>query len=756
MIFCYKKYFILIFSLSLFLCARSVFADVIINEVMYDLPGTDDGREWIEIRNTGDEAVDMSKWKLFENNTNHNLTVFAGADTLASDSLAIIADNPSKFLIDNPGFTGMIFDSAFSLGNSGEEISLKDESLRVVDVLSYSNSQGANGDGNSLAYADSSWIAGVPTPGEANETIIISEPEQISSPTDENEEVIDNSEPADNQTADGSSAALSDEIMNPSDEENDSELPSDETPNIFINEIMYDPKDSDDGREWVEVYNAGDSDIDLSDWKFFEGGTNHGLNLIQGNSVIPSAGFIVIASDPEKFKIDWPDFSGGIFKSSFSLSNAGETIVLKNHNLDSIDELNYANFIIAAGNGNSLQKIDGEWIASSPTPGAENVFSDSADSEEASGENTDNSEPVDPATEKIIINEIAWMGTEGNQYGEWIELYNEGDNEIDLNGWKLYKNGGDTLVFALTEKILAHEYFVIERTTDSNPDPLPDFNDEAGTFSGGGLLNLPKGEYLVLRDAAGNMIEDLDFSSAWPAGDNATKDTMQLFNGRWITAKPTPKEENTNRRTKSRTTSSAESGDAPVEAAALLQEQEENINESEPVAADVLENKILVKAGDVMISDIGMGDDLFVTISNNLSAEVDLSGWKISSLEKTFTIPEHTIILAGRSISFSQKITGFSEEDIANVKLDSSSGETIFAYARPIRQNSAIPVFVQNKLSSHEEAVKDNNDTENGAINRQIAGVASALPEEGIPKIYYYLASSLLLIIIFIVRIFLF
>ena len=33
-------------------------AQVYINEIMYDLPGTDSGREWIEIYNAGSDAVD--------------------------------------------------------------------------------------------------------------------------------------------------------------------------------------------------------------------------------------------------------------------------------------------------------------------------------------------------------------------------------------------------------------------------------------------------------------------------------------------------------------------------------------------------------------------------------------------------------------------------------------------------------------------------------------------------------------------------
>ena len=89
---------------------------------------------------------------------------------------------------------------------------------------------------------------------------------------------------------------------------------------LKITEIMYDLPGSDSGREWIEVYNAGASDIDLSLFKFFEANTNHGL-APAGSSILSAGALAVIADNPEKFSIDWPSYNGLIFDSSFSLSN---------------------------------------------------------------------------------------------------------------------------------------------------------------------------------------------------------------------------------------------------------------------------------------------------------------------------------------------------------------------------------------------------------------------------------------------------
>lgn len=139
----------------------------------------------------------------------------------------------------------------------------------------------------------------------------------------------------------------------------------------------------------------------------------------------------------------------------------------------------------------------------------------------------------------VRITEIAWMGTGESQFGEWIELYNDSDESVDLSGWKLYEAGGDTLVFTFTKSIQGRAYLVLERTTAGTPDPLPTINDEAGTFGGSGLAN--SGELLVLKDQTGETIQTLAFSGGWPAGDSESKQTMQWNGSSWVTASPTPK-----------------------------------------------------------------------------------------------------------------------------------------------------------------------------------------------------------------------
>jgi hypothetical protein len=153
------------FSFLFFLTPLFSFAQVIITEIMYDLEGSDTGREWIEVTNVSGSDIDISEWKFYENETNHGLTLYQGEANLSQGSSAIIVVDPSKFLADWGSFSGAIYDSSFSLSNTGESLSLRNSELIDIDSVNYISDWGAKGDGNSLQLTDGVWVAGTPSPG---------------------------------------------------------------------------------------------------------------------------------------------------------------------------------------------------------------------------------------------------------------------------------------------------------------------------------------------------------------------------------------------------------------------------------------------------------------------------------------------------------------------------------------------------------------------------------------------------------------
>ncbi len=143
---------------------NSASAEVRINEVTYDLNGTDTGHEWIELYS--DEPINISGWKLYEASTNHGLTIVNGSWII--EGYVIIADDTSIFLSDYPNYNGALIDSSFSLDNNGESLAIKNKSLDIINQVNYISSWGGNGNGKSIQFNGTGWCEGLPTPGSVN------------------------------------------------------------------------------------------------------------------------------------------------------------------------------------------------------------------------------------------------------------------------------------------------------------------------------------------------------------------------------------------------------------------------------------------------------------------------------------------------------------------------------------------------------------------------------------------------------------
>lgn len=119
-------------------------------------------------------------------------------------------------------------------------------------------------------------------------------------------------------------------------------------------------------------------------------------------------------------------------------------------------------------------------------------------------------------TEKLVINEIAWMGTSTDYNDEWIELYNHSASPVVLDGWKLSAADG-TPAISLKGTIPAYGYFLLERTDDQT------VSDVAADLTYSGALG-NSAEHLKLIDQAGTTVDEVD---TWYAGDNSSKATME-------------------------------------------------------------------------------------------------------------------------------------------------------------------------------------------------------------------------------------
>ncbi|MBI4359447.1 MAG: lamin tail domain-containing protein [Candidatus Nealsonbacteria bacterium] len=128
----------------------------------------------------------------------------------------------------------------------------------------------------------------------------------------------------------------------------------------------------------------------------------------------------------------------------------------------------------------------------------------------------------------VVFNEIAWMGTELSANKEWIELYNNTDNLIDLEGWQIRAVDGVPKV-NLTGKVVARSFYLLERTND---DTVPEVSSQQ--IYTGALEN--NGEDLRLFDEKGNLVDEVRGEAGWPGGDNSTKQTLIREGSSWLTS----------------------------------------------------------------------------------------------------------------------------------------------------------------------------------------------------------------------------
>ncbi len=122
----------------------------------------------------------------------------------------------------------------------------------------------------------------------------------------------------------------------------------------------------------------------------------------------------------------------------------------------------------------------------------------------------------------ILINEIAWSGTQASAFDEWIELLNTSGQAINLSGWTL--SDGSDINISLNGTISAHGFFLLERSDDHTVS-----NINADQIYTGGLRN--NGENLRLRDPAGNRIDSANYPGGWPAGDSSPRMSMERRGG---------------------------------------------------------------------------------------------------------------------------------------------------------------------------------------------------------------------------------
>ena len=352
---------------------------------------------------------------------------------------------------------------------------------------------------------------------------------------------------------------------------------------VIINEVMADPWPSYDnstwpGGEWVELYNNGTTSIDLAGY-WLQDLAGNMIMLDENHLVGASADVATMLIHPQETRV----VAVNATTNSGVLNNGQETLRLYLANGSIGDE------VLWSGNqpGFSLEAPEngGLWRYSTyPTPNATNA--PQLHDITASGD--------------VRMNEILPVSTADMSSapdGEWIELYNEGATDIDLNAWSIIDGMGNvtyldpgSIVVNSTQgstMIQAGERRLIEFTGDTR---LWDNHN-----------------HLVLRDASGSIVDMAYYTTNY--GPNISLLRGQNYHDAW---------------TPSISPSPGQPDPTPT-----------------PTTGDVKITEVLPDAVGSDSASYPNGE--WIEIQNMGTEEVDVAGWRFSATSRTLILHQYNM-----------------------------------------------------------------------------------------------------------------
>ena len=454
-----------------------------INELMPDPDGSDTDQEWIELYNSSSSTVALDGWTIRWNTseTSGGEYSFGGGVDVGPGEFVLVGGS----LVADADFTASI-----SMGNASsnaDQAQLVDCEGAIQDTVVYGDpNDGEDGDGFLDDWGDvATSLAPKPSGGMALARFRDGQDTQLSGEdfglTSEPSPGASNPAPPECTAGDGST--------------------------IKVNELMPNPEGSDDGFEWVELYNTGSSSVSLDGWMItWNTSESSGGGFMFGSGVnIEAEGFILVGGP----SVDSADFVADMSMGNAS-SNADrvqlvdcdgepqDTVIYGTPNDDGFeDDLGEVTSspALKPGDGKALARTaDGEdtdvsfydfVLTEDATPGAPNPYIEPVVC--VAGEGT------------IKINELLPdpEGTDGEL--EFVEIYNPTSEEVSLDGWGIAAHNSEfpaepQFTFPGGTRIAARGFLVVGGMDVDEADiTMDDDND----FTMGNASKNPDGVRLV-------------------------------------------------------------------------------------------------------------------------------------------------------------------------------------------------------------------------------------------------------------------
>ncbi len=480
---------------------------------------------------------------------------------------------------------------------------------------------------------------------------------------------------------------------------------------LIISEVMYDPDITEPDGEWFELFNSGDFPLDISGYRVGDeevAGQGEGMYRLPGGLVLGPRQALVIANRANAFRSQFqtaPDYElrdsdpavPNLEKYTdwatgyVELLNTGDELIVMDARNRIVDAVSWGSSrlildppAVRVLEGHSLSRRFGyidtdqaqDWIdqpepnpwlidMNTPTPTA-------SFTPRPTGTATPTPTPTPPGVGIILISEVFYQSaTIADPMGEWIEVYNRGEQVMCLGGFKL----GDEEYFGGSEGmgafpgaaclppegvfVVAHASETFEAIygftadyefVDSDPN-VPDMIPYAVWGAGTVSLN-NNGDEVLLLDRDNHLLDAVSWgSSNWAFDPSVPAVVADHSLERY------PAGQDTNTSTDWRDQAAPAPG--VVERPEIDPRTPSSTPSSTPTATlpyQLVINEIF--AAPSLLTGDANGDgevdlqaDEFVEIVNTTLAEIDLSGWQLGdAMEIRHIFPDGTRLPAGGAV----------------------------------------------------------------------------------------------------------
>jgi len=291
---------------------------------------------------------------------------------------------------------------------------------------------------------------------------------------------------------------------------------------IVVSEVNYNSEETVNAGNWIELWNHGISDVNISGWKIKDANPLH-IYLIPDGTMINADERLVLAVDLPLFEIQHPEVINVLGPLGFGLDNTAETIQV--YDIQNALKLEFSYLDDAPwpggadGQGRTMELVDPTEDLNYPDNWFDGCIGGSP------------GEPYTPCDDPVIFSEINYNSGGDFDSDDWVELRNISDASVDISGWKFMDDSLGVLhEFLIPDGNILNpsQNLVLTQTESKFIVAHPFVSNYNGSFN----FNLGNnGEWIRMYDVNGILSLSVNYQdlTPWPLAADGGNYTLEIL-----------------------------------------------------------------------------------------------------------------------------------------------------------------------------------------------------------------------------------